>query len=64
MSVPFLEHQVGLVLAHEGHSHGPDLGLVALLIAVVVAGILLLGTVLVEQRRARRSGRRTDQAGG
>jgi hypothetical protein len=38
-----------LLLAHEGHQHGPDLGLVALLVAAAVLVILLLVGV-VRQR--------------
>lgn len=41
-----------LLLAHEGHQHGPDLGLVALLVAGGVLGILLL-IGLVRQRVGR-----------
>jgi hypothetical protein len=29
------------LLAHEGHSHGPDLGLIALLVAGAVLALLL-----------------------
>jgi hypothetical protein len=30
-------------LAHEGHAHGPDLGLIALLVAGAVLALLLVG---------------------
>jgi hypothetical protein len=30
-------------LAHEGHSHGPDLGLIGLLVAGAVLALLLVG---------------------
>ena len=33
-------------LAHEGHAHGPDLGLIALLVAGAVATVLLLTRAL------------------
>jgi hypothetical protein len=35
-----------LLLAHEGHQHGPDLGLVALLVAGAVLVTLLLARLL------------------
>jgi hypothetical protein len=31
------------LLAHEGHAHGPDLGLIALLVAGTVLALLLVG---------------------
>ncbi len=31
------------LLAHEGHSHGPDLGLIGLLVAGAVLALLLVG---------------------
>ena len=34
------------LLAHEGHSHGPDLGLIALLAAGAVLALLLVGRAL------------------
>jgi hypothetical protein len=42
-----------LLLAHEGHQHGPDLGLVALLIAGAVLVVLLL-VGMVRQRIGRK----------
>ena len=42
-----------VVLAHAGHSHGPDPALVALLVALIVLGVLAVATVL-RQGRARR----------
>jgi hypothetical protein len=41
-----------LLLAHEGHQHGPDLGLVALLVTGAVLVVLLL-TGLVRRRIGR-----------
>jgi hypothetical protein len=38
-----------LLLAHEGHQHGPDLGLVALLIAGAVLVVLLLARLVRER---------------
>lgn len=35
-----------LFLAHEGHAHGPDLGLTALLVAGAVLAVLLLTRVI------------------
>ena len=34
---------ITIVLAHEGHAHGPDLGLIALLVAGAVLALLLVG---------------------
>jgi hypothetical protein len=42
-----------LLLAHEGHQHGPDLGLVALLIAGAVLAVLLLAQAVRASRRTR-----------
>jgi hypothetical protein len=42
-----------LLLAHEGHQHGPDPGLVALLVAGAVLVVLLLAG-MVRQRVGRR----------
>jgi hypothetical protein len=42
-----------VVLAHAGHSHGPDPALVALLVALIVLSVLAAGTVL-QRARARR----------
>jgi hypothetical protein len=33
-------------LAHEGHSHGPDLGLITLLVAGAVLALLLVGRAI------------------
>jgi hypothetical protein len=38
-----------LLLAHEGHQHGPDLGLVALLVAGAVLVALLLARLVRER---------------
>ena len=35
-----------VVLAHAGHSHGPDPALVALLVALIVLCVLVAGTAL------------------
>jgi hypothetical protein len=40
-----------LLLAHEGHQHGPDPGLVALLVAGAVLVVLLLTQVVRARRR-------------
>ena len=37
---------VVLFLAHEGHAHGPDLGLIALLVTAAVLAILLAGRAI------------------
>jgi hypothetical protein len=42
---------VVLLLAHEGHQHGPDPGLVALLVAGAVLVVLLLAQVVRAKRR-------------
>ncbi len=40
-----------VLLAHEGHAHGPDLGLVALLVAGAVLAVLLLLGMVVRRHR-------------
>jgi hypothetical protein len=42
-----------VVLAHAGHSHGPDPALVALLVALLVLGVLAVATAF-RRARARR----------
>ena len=42
-----------LLLAHEGHEHGPDLGFVALLVAGSVLAVVLL-VAIVRQRTGRK----------
>ncbi|HEX6234591.1 MAG TPA: hypothetical protein VFZ63_15800 [Jiangellaceae bacterium] len=49
-----------VVLAHAGHSHGPDPALVAVLVALIVLGVLAVATAL---RRAW-AGRQTLGVGG
>lgn len=44
---------VVVLLAHEGHDHGPDYGLVALLVAGAVLAVLIL-LALVRDRFTRR----------
>lgn len=38
-----------LLLAHEGHQHGPDLGLITLLVAAAVLVALLLARLVRER---------------
>jgi hypothetical protein len=50
-----------LLLAHEGHQHGPDPGLVALLVAGAVLVVLLLAG-MVRQRIGRRGADQSSSA--
>lgn len=44
-----------VILAHAGHSHGPDPALVALVVALIVLSILAAGTALWRARAHRES---------
>ena len=45
------------VLAHGGHSHGPDPAVVSLLVALIVLGVLAAATA-VRRARSRQEGLR------
>ena len=47
-----------LLLAHEGHSHGPDVGLIALLIAAALVAVVLLLRLVAQRHHGSSSDRK------
>jgi hypothetical protein len=46
-----------LLLAHEGHSHNPSVGLIALLIVAAVLAVVLLLRLVAQRQRGSSSER-------